>query len=127
MKNTFIVSALAAVLGLALAGAPVTLHAQTTNAASATPAPSSSKTKSDYVKYAGTITAMDAKSMTISTSDGKSMTLMIDENTKFMVNKKKAAASDFAVGDKVTGSYMMAADGTTMMAHSIHKKQSSKK
>jgi frataxin-like iron-binding protein CyaY len=121
MKNTFITSALVAVLGLALASVPVTLQAQSTNAPAST---TSSKTKSDYVQYSGTITAMDAKSMTISTSKG-SLTLMVDENTKYMVNKKKSAATDFAVGDKVTGSYMKMGDGT-MMAHSVHKKQSSK-
>jgi hypothetical protein len=130
MKMTPLTSAFVAALGIALASAPVTVSAQTSTAApaattapAATPAPSS-KEKHDYVKYEGTIMAMDATSVTIQTSSG-TMTLMVNESTKIQVNHKKAAMTDFKVGDKVTGSYEKMADGT-MMAHSLRKKQTAK-
>jgi hypothetical protein len=135
MKNTFIVSALAAVLGLALAGVPVSVKAQSTNAApaaAATTAPASTpsaaatstKKKSKYTQYAGTIKSLSASSAVVTTKKGD-ITLAVDATTTFKVNKKKAAATDFATGDSVTGSYATNADGT-FTAHSINKKTATK-
>ena len=128
MKNTFAVTALAAVLGLALAGVPVTLKAQSTNAAPApATAPATSTTakaskKTKYTQYSGTLKTLDAASAVVTTKSGD-ITLAIDATTTFHVNKKKAAATDFAVGDSVTGSYATGADGTTLTAHTINKKK----
>ena len=131
MKNTFIASAFAAVLGLALAGAPVTVKAQTSTTAAPATAPATATTgtstavkaskKSKYTAYAGTLKSLDASSAVVTTSSGD-VTLAIDATTKFHVNKKKAAATDFAVGDSVTGSYATNSDGT-FTAHSINKKK----
>jgi hypothetical protein len=123
MKITFLTPALVAVLGFALAGAPVTVKAQTSTNATAPAAPSttSTKTKSAFTPYKGTISAIDATSVTVTTKKGD-LKLAIDATTTFEVSKKKAAATDFAVGDKVTGSYATGADGTTLTAHSLHKK-----
>ena len=122
MKLTFITPALVAVLGFALASAPVTVKAQTTSTApAAAPAPSKpAKEKSDLTPYKGTISAIDASSVTVTTKKGD-LKLAIDATTKFEVSKKAAAATDFAVGDKVTGSYATGADGS-LTAHSLHKK-----
>ncbi len=132
-KNTFVVSALAAVLGLALAGAPVTVKAQaaTTSAAPATAtatsttgtstAPKAAKKASKYTSYTGTLKSLDATSAVVTAKTGD-ITLAIDATTKFHVNKKTAAATDFAAGDTVTGSYATNADGS-FTAHSINKKK----
>jgi hypothetical protein len=124
MKITFLTPALVAVLGLALASIPVTVHAQTATNATAPAAPSTApkkeKKKSDKTQYEGTLSALDATSATVTTKKGD-VKLVIDEKTEFKVNKKAAKATDFAVGDKVTGSYVTGADGT-LTAHSIHKK-----
>lgn len=125
MKIITLSSALAAILGLALACAPVTSHAQSTNAPSATTATGTttpSKKKSKYTQYAGTLKALSAASATVTTKTGD-ITLTIDSTTNFHVNKKKAASTDFAVGDSVTGSYAKNADGT-LTAHSLNKKKS---
>ncbi len=131
MKHIFTSSALVAVLGFVLAGAPVSVHAQSTNAAPATastdtstpPAatPKKKKGKSQFTAYTGTLKALSDTSATVTTSKGD-ITLAIDATTKFQVAKKAAKASDFAVGDAVTGSYATGADGS-LTAHSIHKKK----
>jgi hypothetical protein len=134
MKINHFIPALAAVLGLALASAPVTVKAQTTNAAPATtattaPAPSTAdkagkKKKGDYTQIpkGATISAIDASSVTLTTAKGD-LKLAIDASTGFAIGKKKdkATVADFAAGDAVTGSYATAADGT-MTAHNIRKK-----
>jgi hypothetical protein len=84
-----------------------------------TPAPAA-KAKSSYTPYSGTISAIDATSVTVTTKKGD-LKLAIDTTTKIEVSHKKAAVTDFAVGDKVTGSYATGADGT-LTAHSLHKK-----
>ena len=138
MKN-ILLPALVAIVGLAFVGAPVTAQAQTTTAPTTapTPAPAANaaapsdapkvkeKKKSDKTSYSGSITAISATSLTVATTKD-SLTLAIGADTKFMTigaDKKKtpATAADFAVGDKVTGSYTKAADGT-MTAASVHKK-----
>ena len=52
----------------------------------------------------------------------KTLTLTITPNTTYLVDKKPATAADFAVGDKVTGSYSKDATGA-MMANSIRRSQ----
>jgi hypothetical protein len=128
MKITLLTPALVAVLGLALASVPVTVQAQTSTnspaeaAASPSPAKVSTKkaTKTKPTQYAGSITAIDASSVTIANTT-KTLTLAIAPTTTFLKDKKPATAADFAVGDKVTGSYTTDAAGT-MTAHSLHKK-----
>jgi hypothetical protein len=127
MKITFVAPAFAAVLGLALACAPVTVQAQSTNAASATtPAPAAAtkpaKKKSAYTQIpkGAKISAIDASSVTLTTAKGD-LKLAIDDKTGFSVDKKKSAVTDFAVGDVVTGSYATNADGT-FTAHNVRKK-----
>jgi len=122
MKINILSSALAAILGFALIGAPVTAKAQATNDAStpSAPAAKTKKAKGDYTQYKGTISAIDASSVTVTTSKGD-VKLAIDDKTKFAVDKKASTAADFAKGDEVTGSYKTAADGT-LTAHTVHKK-----
>ncbi len=115
MKNTLLISALVAILGLAFAGAPVS--AQSTNAAAAT-APK--KSKEAKTPYKGSITAITATSVTVANKT-QTLTLAIAATTKFEKDKKPATAADFAVGDTITGSYTKDATGA-MTAASIHKK-----
>jgi hypothetical protein len=68
--------------------------------------------------YKGTVKSIDASSVVVTTSKGD-MTFTVDDKTKVLVDKKKAAASDITVGEKVSGSYMKNDDGT-MCACSIH-------
>ena len=130
MKINLLTPALVAIVGLALVSAPVTVQAQTSTSATAPAAPSTApkvkeKKKSEFTEYKdASITAIDASSLTVTTPKG-SLTLAIAADTKFakLEGKKKtpATVTDFAVGDKVSGSYKANADGT-MTAHSVHKK-----
>jgi len=118
MKNTLITSALVAIVGLAFVGAPVTAQAQTTNATSSTaPAPAKAK----KTPYKGTITAIDASSVTIASKE-KTLTLAITPKTTFKVDKAAATQADFAIGDAVTGSYTKDSTGA-LSAASLHKKK----
>jgi hypothetical protein len=129
MKNTFITSALVAVLGFALASAPVTVKAQATptqtpaatSTGSTTPSKPAKK-KSAYTPFpkGATISAIDASSVTLKTTKGD-LKLAIDAKTGFEVDKKKSDASAFAAGDAVTGSYATNADGS-FTAHNVRKK-----
>ena len=130
MKITLPISALAAILGLALAGAPVTLQAQTTNAPAATtpaaaaPAPATKPAKVTKTPYKGTLTAVDTtgNTITISTSmkdPTKTLTLSIAPTTKISKDKAPATLADFTVGEKVTGSYTKDATSGTMTAASL--------
>jgi len=124
MKISLLTPALVAILGLALAGAPVTAQAQTsTNSAPATAAAASTPakvTKTAKVPYKGSITAIDATSVTVASKD-KTLTLAITPKTTFKKDKLAATLADFAVGDKITGSYSTDATGA-LTANSIHKK-----
>jgi hypothetical protein len=124
MKISLLTPALVAILGLALAGAPVTVQAQTsTNSAPAAAAAASTPakvTKTAKIPYKGSITAIDATSVTVASKD-KTLTLAITPKTTFKKDKMVATLADFAVGDKITGSYSTDATGA-MMANSIHKK-----
>ena len=127
MKINLLTSALVAIVGLAFIGAPVTAQAQNATNATAPAAPSTApkvkeKKKSDYTQIAkgAKISAIDAASVTLTTAKGD-VKLVIDATTGFEVDKKKATAADFAVGDEVTGSYKTATDGTNT-AHNLRKK-----
>jgi hypothetical protein len=124
MKISLLTPALVAILGLALAGAPVTAQAQTsTNSAPATAAAASTPakvTKTVKTPYKGSITAIDASSVTV-TGTKATLVLAIAPTTKYLKDGKKATLADFAVGDKVTGSYTKDATGA-MTAYSLHKK-----
>jgi hypothetical protein len=124
MKISLLTPALVAILGLALAGVPITAQAQTsTNSAPATAAAASTPakvTKATKIRYTGSITAIDATSVTVANST-KSLTLAITPTTTFKKDGVVATVADFAVGDKVTGSYSTDATGA-LTANSLHKK-----
>ena len=111
MKLTLLATALMAILGLTLNSVPV--HADDT--APATSADTS--TKAMKTPFKGAITAVGSDSVTIQGAK-ESMTLKITPSTKF---KGGSALTDFAVGDKVTGSYTKDEAGN-MTANSLHKK-----
>jgi len=116
MKITLLTPALVAILGLALVGSTVTAQAQTsTNSAVAT-APAKAK----LTKYEGTLTAVNASSVTVTTTKA-ALTLAIAPTTEIQKDKKTATLADFAVGDKVTGSYSTDSTGA-LTAHSLRKK-----
>jgi len=125
MKITLLTPALVAILGFALAGAPVTVLAQTSTNATTAAAPSTApkvkeKKKTDKITYEGSITAINATSVTVASSK-KTLTLAITPKTTFKKDKEAATLADFAVGDKVSGSYTTDKSGA-MSAASLHKK-----
>ena len=120
MKINLITPALVAIVGLALAGAPLTAQAETSSSTSTSTAAPEKKEKAKKTPYMGSITAIDAKSVTVASSD-KTLTLAITPDTKFKKDKEEATLSDFAVGDKVTGSYSKD-DSGALTANSLHKK-----
>jgi hypothetical protein len=115
MKITLITPALVAILGLALAGAPIT----TVQAADST-APSAPADAAKKSPYHGPITAIDASTVTI---DGKTIT--VDSSTIIKKDKKPAALSDFKVGDIVGGQYTTDSSGK-MVATSLSNKGAKK-
>jgi hypothetical protein len=118
MKITLLIPALVALL--ALAATSITAQAQTsTNAVSTAAAPVKVK-KTSKTPYSGSITAIDATSVTVA-STKKTLTLAITPKTTFKKDKAAATAADFAVGDAITGSYSTDATGA-LTASSIHKK-----
>jgi hypothetical protein len=127
MKLTLPTPAFAAILGLALAGAPVTLQAQTQAAAApvatTTPAPATKPaTKPKKTEYSGTLTAIDPTASTITVTTKKSTrTIAIASTTKIKKDKKPATLADFTVGIKVTGSYTTDASGK-LTAYSLYTK-----
>ena len=118
MKITLLTPALVAILGLALAGAPVTAQAQTSTNSTADTAPAPKAAKKPH--FMGSITAIDASSVTVASAK-KTLTLAITPKTIFKKDKAPATQADFAVGDKVSGSYSKDASGT-MTANAINKK-----
>jgi hypothetical protein len=100
-----------AALTLFAVGLPV--HAQTSTPSATAPAASAKK-----IPYKGTISAVDATAMTITIKGAKGdMMMAVTPATKY---KGGTSLADFAVGDKVTGSYTKD-DGGKMTAASIHK------
>ena len=105
MKLTLLTPALAAILGLALASAPLPTHAQTTTNTASTAASSTVSTKSK--KASGTLTVIDTAGNTISVenkTDG-TRTFAIASTIKITKDGKAATLADFAVGDKVYVAY----------------------
>ncbi len=112
MKLTLLTSALVAVLTLGC----VSVQAATTASTTTTTVKAATVKKTPYK---GTITAVDAAANSVTVQGAKeSMTLAVTPETKFKGGK---ALADFAVGDKVTGSYSKDASGATT-ACSLHKK-----
>jgi ribosomal protein S1 len=119
MKITLLTPALVAILGFALASAPITAQAQSTTDSTSTAAPEK-KDKAKKTPFMGSITAIDSSSVTVASKE-KTLTLAITPETKFKKDKEEATLADFAVGDKVTGSYSKDESGG-MTANSLHKK-----
>jgi hypothetical protein len=117
MKLTLPSQALAAILGLALAGAPLTTHAQTTSTTTSTTSMTSTTSTPTAPKpkmTRGLVTAVDAAGSTISVenkTDG-TRTFSIASTIKITKDKKPATLADFAVGDKVYITYTTDASGT---------------
>jgi hypothetical protein len=125
MKITLPITALAAVLGLALAGAPVTVQAQTSTTAPATTAPATTApattaaapatapAKAKPTRFGGILTAVDTTGNTITITDKTkaARTFSIAPTTKITKDKKPATLADFTVGEKVGGSYSTDATG----------------
>ena len=129
MKINFLTPALVAIVGLAFVSVPVTAQT-TTTAPAAAPADTSTapkvkeKKKGDKIQYTGTISAIDASSLTVTTAK-ETLTLAITPKTKFRLNEGKSkhtpsTQSAFAVNDKVSGSYSKDATGA-MTANSVDK------
>jgi hypothetical protein len=76
--------------------------------------------KTKPTSYAGTLTALDASSVTV-TGTRRTLILAVATTTIIQKDGKTATLADFAVGDKVTGSYTTDATGA-MTAHSLRKK-----
>lgn len=124
MKLNLITPAFAAILGLALAGAPASVQAQTTPATApvttaapaATPAPAATKptkpAKAASKEFGGKVTAIDPTTETVTVqSKKKNLTLAISSTTKIKKNKKAATLADFTIGEKVSGHYTTDAAG----------------
>jgi hypothetical protein len=129
MKH-IIITALAAIAGLALSCTAVTAQTTiTTTAPAATtqdtaPATVTSSSKAKKIMYTGSVTAVDATSITVQGAASKPpLTLMITSATKF--SKGATALTDIAVGDHVSGSYTKDASGV-LTAASVHKKAAKK-
>lgn len=119
MKLTLLTTALAAALtvvsvpALAQTAAPAATSTSTTTT-------TSTKMAVKKIPYKGTLTAVDAAANSITVKGAKGdMTLAVTADTKFKGGK---ALSDFAVGDKVTGSYSKD-DAGALTACSVHKKK----
>jgi hypothetical protein len=126
MKLILLTPALAAILGLALAGVPLTVQAETNAApapvATTAPTPAAKPAKPKKIAYDGTLTAIDPTAGTITVTTKKSSkTLTIASTTKIKKDKKTATLADFAVGAKVTGSYTAEASGK-LTASSLYTK-----
>jgi len=115
MKLTLPLTALAAVLGLALAGIPVTANAQTTATGTTTASKAAAPKKT---AYSGTLSAVDTTGNTITITDKTvaPKTIAITATTKIKKDKKPATLADFKVGDKVTGSFTTDATGALTAA-----------
>jgi hypothetical protein len=110
MKITLLTPALAAILGLALASAPLPIHAQND-----TTSTNSTDSKAGAPARAmGTLSAVDTTANTISVenkTDG-TRTFSIASTATITKDKKPATLADFAVGDKVFVAYTTDASGT---------------
>jgi len=55
----------------------------------------------DATHLMGTVTSIDAKTVTIKDKDGKSINVMLDKTTKYLKDKKAAVKDDMKVGTRV--------------------------
>lgn len=112
---TLLTPALAAILGLALAGVPMTVQADDTTAA-----PAASSASMAKVSYSGKVSAVDASGGTITVQaaakkkgePAKAITLTVNSTTEITKDKKSATLADFKVGDDVAGSYVTESSGS---------------
>jgi len=111
----FILSGLAGLLAMAIAGAPAALHAQaSTNAApvekKADKKPTAEKKTNTQksLPFRGKVKAIDNNAKTLSVGNE---TFQITSETKITKLGKPATLSDGAEGDQVAGSYHKEADG----------------
>jgi hypothetical protein len=122
MKLTLPLTALVAILGLAMASTPVKAQAApaTTPAPASTPAPAKAK----KTQYSGTLSAIDTTANTITvTSTSKkngdqTLVIAVASTTVIKRDGKKATLADFKTGEKATGSYTT--DGTTLTAATLN-------
>ncbi len=126
MKIKLPITALAALLGFALASAPLALTAQTTTTATTNPSPAKPE-KAKASKFSGTLTAIDAASFTITDKTLAPRTFAIAATTKLKKDGKTATTADFKVGDKVGGSYTTDASGTLTATTLVEGKTKDKK
>jgi hypothetical protein len=94
-------------LGIAVTETPVVLHAQDTNAATATNKPPANPSARP-LPFRGTVKAIDSTAMTITVA---TRTFQITSQTTITKDGKPALLSDAAVGDNVTGSVKRGKDG----------------
>src|SRR5579863_10549127 len=94
-------------LGMAVAGTPVVLHAQNTNSAATTNKVSTNPSMRP-LPLRGKVKAIDNGAMTITVA---TRAFQITSQTILMKDGKPAMFSDVVVGDNVTGSVKREADG----------------
>ncbi len=114
--------ALFTIMAAALIAVPANTQAQTTNsttpAAPATTAEAPVKhKKTDATEYHGKVAAIDTAGSTITVGEHK---ITVATTTKISKDGKKATLADFAVGDKVSGSYKKDAAGD-LIANSLRE------
>lgn len=121
MKINLSSKALAAIVGFALVGVPVTTRAQE-SADSSTSAPTApaSTDKPAKDKVSGKIEAISSTSITVA-HKRESLVMAITSTTKFGNKKSPATQADFAIGDKVECTYSVDGSGNDT-AVSICKK-----
>jgi hypothetical protein len=109
--KSFIKPTIASLLAIALLGAVISAHAESTNAT--TKAEAKTAKKHESVPFKGTIGAVDATGMTftLDNKDGSKRTFHVTATTKIQKDGKTATLSEFTAGEKVTGSYKKGSDG----------------
>ena len=117
MKKQITKLALFSLIAAALVAVPAASRAEDKPAATpATPAaPAAPAKKHGALPFHGKIAAVDATASTITVG---SLTLNITSETKITKDGKPATLADFAVGDKVGGSYKK--DGDKLNATVLH-------
>lgn len=95
-------------LGVAVAGMPIQLHAQNTNR-TAVEKKEAKPRKPGVVPFHGKVKAVDRTAKTIMV---KNLVIQITSETKIVKAGKRAVLEDAVVGEEVGGAYKKAADGT---------------
>ena len=52
-------------------------------------------------KVMGTVTAVDASQLEVTTTDGKKATILLSEETKYLRGKSSVAAADIKIGERI--------------------------